>query len=372
MRLTVAGWCCTRPARFSHNKQGGGGGSCRSSNREVASIGDDLMSKISRRWTSLGNPAWRSAGVSAFRVLQWNILADGLAQNGDFIKVPEDALEWEARWPLIQQEIDESGAHLICMQEVNTYDDFLEPSLRSKGYDSFFLPKNQSPATRYGKQKDGSALFYKSDRFSLVDEPLGRPYLHNGKMMSQGVAALRLKDKESGRDVLVATTHLKAKNGEGNEDTRTKQVSQMATWIGDMIAVHDDAKSNGASEPGRSNSSSPPPDPAIIICGDFNDVPESPPCIQLSESPLGMASLWNVPVSGEKEEDLITTFKHRSGGEAKRVIDYIWFSQQSGLVPSRRWMMPSESEIGPNGLPGVHYGSDHLAVCVEFEWGAPK
>lgn len=63
----------------------------------------------------------------------------------------------------------------------------------------------------------------------------------------------------------------------------------------------------------------------MLICGDFNDTPNSLPCTELSGSSLGLKSLWDVPVYGEEESELITTFKHRPGGEARRVIDYIWY-----------------------------------------------
>lgn len=50
----------------------------------LASVGI-LSSKIARTVLSL-RPALQPAAAQ-IKVLQWNILADGLAQNGDFIKV---------------------------------------------------------------------------------------------------------------------------------------------------------------------------------------------------------------------------------------------------------------------------------------------
>lgn len=65
--------------------------------------GTDKMSKLERRWTDLREPGmgkvnggggwwnWWNAGhrvtSTGFRVLQWNVLADGLAQNGNFVNV---------------------------------------------------------------------------------------------------------------------------------------------------------------------------------------------------------------------------------------------------------------------------------------------
>eukprot|EP00798_Chlamydomonas_sp_ICE-L_P025637 gene25637-11295_t len=54
---------------------------------------------------------------SRFKVLQWNVLADGLAQSGDFINVPPEILEWRFRAPLVLQELTDSEADIICLQE---------------------------------------------------------------------------------------------------------------------------------------------------------------------------------------------------------------------------------------------------------------
>lgn len=42
-------------------------------------------SKVKRTAVALNHP--RSPSGAQFRVMQWNILADGLAQNGDFVRV---------------------------------------------------------------------------------------------------------------------------------------------------------------------------------------------------------------------------------------------------------------------------------------------
>ncbi len=52
---------------------------------------------------------------------QWNCLADGLAQAGDFVRAPPAVLSWEARAPLVLAELSEADADLLCLQEVNHY-----------------------------------------------------------------------------------------------------------------------------------------------------------------------------------------------------------------------------------------------------------
>lgn len=58
----------------------------------------------------------------------------------------------------------------------------------------------------------------------------------------------------------------------------------------------------------------------------------------------------------------------RSKGESKRIIDHIWFTKGRRLVPTSRWRMLTEDEIGPAALPSPAYASDHQALCCEFEW----
>ncbi len=115
----------------------------------------------------------------------------------------------------------------------------------------------------------------------------------------------------------------------------------------------------------------------------------------LASPPWRLQSIWNIPAaeptSSFEEEppapeatrsgvDLLqgsqqcpvpefSTWKFRSTGESKRVIDHVWFTQGAGgLRITRRWRMPTEREIGPDGLPCSAYPSDHLALCAEFDW----
>lgn len=62
---------------------------------------------------------------SIFNILQWNILANGLAQPAEFWKVAEDILSWESRRERIVGTVRSSKAEICCFQELNHYGDFL-------------------------------------------------------------------------------------------------------------------------------------------------------------------------------------------------------------------------------------------------------
>jgi nocturnin len=68
--------------------------------------------------------------------------------------------------------------------------------------------------------------------------------------------------------------------------------------------------------------------------------------------------------SGSKE---YSTWKFRSQGEVRRVIDYIWFS--AGVLEAvSRWEALDVQEVGSQGLPCARYPSDHLAVLCTLGW----
>jgi len=377
-----------------------------------------------------------------FKILQWNVLADGLAQHGDFVKVPPEVLEWDYRMPLMLAEVAESEADIICIQELNHFKQ-LHHQLEPLGYLGTFLAKQCSPANKYKCPADGLAIFYNTKRFEAVGSPAGHIYLDKeGQRQSQGFLQVHLRDLASGQELLVVTTHLKSKEGIKEEQVRTRQIRQLLHSIkpellGEPATVATAATvpalagpnaveslatdcDNGAcctgndstggadgcgdgeacvasspgspapvqpeafrSDPSTSSSNGgvngnglPPAALPVIIAGDFNATPDSVPCKEMKAHPAGLESIWDVkPLSsvivrdgsdaGERE---FSTWKFRSAGESKRIIDHMWFTRGRKLRPTSRWRMLTEKEIGPTALPCVAYASDHLALCVEFEW----
>eukprot|EP00878_Enallax_costatus_P027094 GHUV01029138.1.p1 GENE.GHUV01029138.1~~GHUV01029138.1.p1 ORF type:complete len:304 (+),score=44.01 GHUV01029138.1:593-1504(+) len=165
-----------------------------------------------------------------FRVATFNVLADGLAQSGDFVKVPISCLMWEHRLPLILQEIKAADADIICLQELNHFDT-LATTLVPEGYSCFFRAKKPSPALKFGFPADGIALFYRHSRFSCSPAPAGHCFDSvDGQPAAQGFVTAQLHDKLAGHTLIVAATHLKAKAGFENEQTRVHQVSCLESY----------------------------------------------------------------------------------------------------------------------------------------------
>ncbi|DBB12848.1 TPA: hypothetical protein ACH3X3_005610 [Trebouxia sp. C0006] len=322
---------------------------------------------LKRLWTLPIDPKKENANL---KVLQWNVLADGLAQNGDFVKVTQQALCWSYRAEKLLQLILEPQPDIVCLQEVNRYGDCLLPAMEKHGYTGAFFCKPCSPAEQYGAPCDGCALFYRSDRFDLCAEPQGQTFkAMDGSAGNQGMLMVHLFDRHSNTPICAATTHLKAKKaGQANDAIRDRQITQLMSELKRGLSVHTDesiAASGSRTLQGSSQR------PLIFLCGDLNTTPDSSTCQLIARDPLQLRSSWDsycsaVHRSGMQDQQPFSTWKFRSDGEWKRTIDYVWYSVDDRLQLVSHWQLPSEAAIGATGLPTLDLPSDHIALCCSF------
>jgi mRNA deadenylase 3'-5' endonuclease subunit Ccr4 len=92
-------------------------------------------------------------------VAQFNVLADYLSDAFPHIK-DKKLLSWSYRKPLLLQELHQLNADVICMEEVDHFEDF-QTDLVQSGYSGIFKKK-------LGSGLDGCALFWKSAMYSNV------------------------------------------------------------------------------------------------------------------------------------------------------------------------------------------------------------
>eukprot|EP01130_Rhizamoeba_saxonica_P012190 TRINITY_DN511_c1_g1_i2.p1 TRINITY_DN511_c1_g1~~TRINITY_DN511_c1_g1_i2.p1 ORF type:complete len:158 (-),score=29.30 TRINITY_DN511_c1_g1_i2:24-497(-) len=128
----------------------------------------------------------------------------------------------------------------------------------------------------------------------------------------------------------IAATHLKAKLG--FEQVRANQGTALINFI---------------NEYNRNNL-------PVVICGDFNDEPNSLVYNILKQR-------YTTIYSGEHQS--WTTWKKRST-EVKRTIDYIWY-QPNRIGVDAILNIPEDSEC-PDMLPAAYYPSDHLAIGAQI------
>lgn len=272
------------------------------------------------------------------------------------------------------------------MEEVDHFHDFLRPQLEQKGFQGLFVEKRNSPCLQFTPNNgpDGCALFYRSSKLTLLKKKELVLNREDGTKSNQVAMMVQLqlslggsetsKDLESeskddarmpsgeqgsetlGKEpsgkgaavsmqtICVAVTHLKAK-----QEGRELRLAQ-----GKHLLSHIQSFAESDNHP-------------VILCGDFNATPDEPVygLFSGSNSPLKLSSSNITPYYDNKEPPL-TSWKFRAGGESKYTIDYIWFTSGTLKVDSI-WTIPTEEDIGKDGLPCLRYPSDHVSICTCFK-----
>ena len=265
-------------------------------------------------------------------------------EAGNFDKVPEGCLKWTFRSHRILEQILYVNADVICLEEVDHFNDFFKPIFDNLGYDGFFFPKKDSPCLRCDGNNgpDGVAIFYRRSKFSLLE--VQNNYLENleKRQSNQPIMACLLNSKKEGKNICVAVTHFKAKKG--FENLRAIQAKSCLKFV-DQFRKKVDYES------------------AVIICGDFNGIPsEDFYQIMANQSSCHLASAYSKAAG---EELSYTTWKIRQDVETKHTIDYIWFTHDLLTVVSYL-QLPDEQEVPETRFPSYSSPSDHLALCCDF------
>jgi len=233
------------------------------------------------------------------------------------------------------REIVESNADVICLEEVDHFDDFFQPALAALGYEGVFQAKTKSPSLQFGYYSDGVALFWRKDKLRLGD-------LHSGARIgtvpysTPFIAARFVTD--FGASFVVAATHLKAKAKEEYEAFRCDQIKGV---VGAMQDV-------GQGVP-------------WILAGDLNTEMQDHAKYTAQCIPF-VASLPNAKSAYDLDNPRPTTLKARFGTTKSQMPDYIWYD--SNLALTGTWEVPEVTE--PSLLPGLRYPSDHFAIAADF------
>ncbi|XP_043223408.1 nocturnin-like isoform X2 [Amphibalanus amphitrite] len=256
------------------------------------------------------------------RIMQWNLLSQALGvHNDNFTQCPACDLDWGNRRYRILEEIAHYSPDIIGLQEVDHFK-FLQRGLGTMGYEGTFFPKPSSPclSIKSNNGPDGCALFYRTDRFELLQTVT--KVIDVWKVQSNQVAVLcLLRERRSGRELCVTTTHLKARPGALNSAVRLEQGRDLMAFVAPLAA-------------GR----------PVLLCGDFNAEPTE-------------------PVYGA--EPRYTTWKIRATGEVCHTLDYVFISvgrfAVTALLPA-----PTGEALGPRRAPSLTYPSDHFSLVVDL------
>lgn len=319
-----------------------------------AGVVDDGAAGASKSDDALAGADEGRAGLG-FKVMTWNVLADGLADEAHFHAAPAGSLEWASgRGRRIAGVVAASGADVLCLQEVNHFEE-LQEALGPLGYEGFFAAKSRSPATKFGKPKDGCAVFVRSARFAAVSVQRV-PY--KGFTQVFQVAHLRPRvrtgdgegagDDEgraggaAGGDLVVFNTHLKAK--EPMEPIRLRQMEQLLAAVQAQAAAH--------------------PGVAVVCAGDFNSKHTGPAYRQMT------SALVDSHASVDKDRHFTTWFINGYSGEERKTIDYIFHNDH--LAPTGLLAAPLDEDVPDCRFPNDVWPSDHLCVVTSFVPCSPR
>ncbi|RZF37610.1 hypothetical protein LSTR_LSTR014132 [Laodelphax striatellus] len=298
---------------------------------------------VSRRFVNIEHPERGDITKlsSKIRVLQWNILSQSLGESVDnFVACPESALEWRRRRQQLSEEIVRYQPDIICLQEVDHFN-YFQKTLSTQGFKGIFFPKPDSPCIyiKDNNGPDGCAIFYKEDRFDLIRSENRILEVWTVQSNQVGVLAI-LKELESGQELCVATTHLKARSGALLSTLRNEQGKDLLDFV----------QANAEQRP-------------VILCGDFNAEPIEPIySTVLGHDLLRLGSAYRYP-SGQ--EPAYTTWKIREEGEVRQSIDYIFYSEEHFQVDALL-QFPDGEEIGEGRVPSFRYPSDHFSLVCDL------
>ncbi|KAJ1258922.1 hypothetical protein BS78_10G113200 [Paspalum vaginatum] len=345
----------------------------------------------SRRWVFSEDASTSSSG-DACTIMSYNILADYNARNHPdlYWDVPLDAMRWDSRRRLIIREIRHWDPDLVCLQEVDRFQE-IAAGMKSRGYEGIFQ-------RRTGDTRDGCAMFWKSKRLRLLEEDsidfsefnlrnnvaqicvfelngtyklvLGNIHvLFNPKRGDVKLGQIRmllekanaLAEKWNGIPIVLA--------GDFNS-TPDSAIYEFLTTMKLNISLHDRRQLSGLD-----NSEFDLYELYSLLKYQWSDeeVRNATGCsnVMVAEHPLKLRSSYamlkrNSNNRGLHGEPLATSYHKKFLG----TVDYLWHTR--GLECSRVLdTLPIGTLRRTRGLPTRELGSDHLPIVAEFVFTEP-
>jgi len=360
------------------------------------------------------------------RVLSWNTLCDKYASSTLYGYTPASALSWEYRRDSIMQEFHERDADILCLQEtaMDAFDNYFNPELAKKGYRGVFYPKTRVKHMTGKDQQavDGCSIFYKSDRYILLDKQLvdfrqtaiNRPDMKSAddvfnRVMPKDTIAVYcfFESRFTGNRFIVVNAHLcwesflpdvKAVQTGILMELVTKQSERYTRRPPIPIEEKRLTKSSvegsevqefpepAPSQEYRSNTDIP-----LLLCGDYNSMADSsvyellekgripPDHADLKghsygnftrdgiEHPFSLRNSY-AHLFGTPDEMTFTNYTPSFSG----VLDYIWYT--TNTLDLVELLGPPDAEYLKRvpGFPNYHFPADHIQIMGEFVFKSKK
>ncbi|KAI3517096.1 hypothetical protein L1887_16303 [Cichorium endivia] len=322
----------------------------------------------------------KSDGIK-FRVVSYNILAQVYVKSSVFPHSPSPCLKWKARAPIILDVLKNLDADILCLQELDEYDNFYKEKIEKDYYSSIYIKRS-------GRKSDGCGIFYKHNKLELVIEET-IDYNDLANLLLDESSSVEQKEKELANNkgkgdandpyvrlkrdcvgimaafkfkkpyqhyIIVANTHLYWDPEWA--DVKLAQAKYLLSRVANFKKL--------VSEKFECT-------PSVIVTGDFNSVPgdkvyqylvsggsmagPSPECLE--DVPINLSSVY----ACTRGEPRFTNCTPGFTG----TLDYVFFSPCEGIEPVSYLELPeAESADVKGGLPNYFHPSDHLPIGAEF------
>jgi mRNA deadenylase 3'-5' endonuclease subunit Ccr4 len=257
-------------------------------------------------------------------IVSYNILAEAYTKPGYFPYAPQQVLDWSFRCNNLIKEMTELNADVLCLQEVDRYED-LRNALHPLGYNSVFL-------RRTGRRKDGCATFFKNHLTLVRDVSLSFNDYCEQHLRQDNVALILELRCPNGKNFFVGNTHLYYKD-ENVKRQQALDIVREATLLSTKN---------------------------VILCGDFNTREKTFVYEYMHNN--GFESLYH---NKEINTSADSECPYTSFGGKPLDLDYIFASQDITQRCIRVMRLPDKNLA----LPNRHHSSDHvpIAVTIAFE-----
>ncbi|KAJ3694819.1 hypothetical protein LUZ60_000196 [Juncus effusus] len=345
-----------------------------------------LKMKMQRNWVEAQNAG--SVLISKddnFVLMSYNILGDDncMKHTDLYRNVPLENMRWESRKRRICIEIRARDPDLLCLQEVDRVRDIMK-YMQSEGYEGVHKGRN-------GDAKDGCAIFWKKERFNLIEDDSIDFSEFN---LRHNVAQLLVFESKNSKKLIVGNIHVLFNPKRG--DIKLGQI-RMLLERADFLS----AKYGGI---------------PVLLAGDFNSTPSSAIYKFLTSKEIDLSVYNRLKLSGMDrtvfvpwtrkynwtEEELRTaigdldstkiknplklqsSYASIKGGSLTRgpnkeplatsyhskflgTVDYLWHSSELACLRVLDTLpLNLLQEMG--SLPTEEIGSDHLALVAEFSF----
>lgn len=366
-----------------------------------------------------------ASSLERVKTLTWNILCEKFATASLYGYTPTKALSWDYRKLKILQEIRESNADILCLQEIATdvFREFFSPELAQDDYKGVHWPrpKAKTMAEKDAQGVDGCAVFYKASKWILLDKQLidyaniaiNRPDMKNhhdifNRVMPKDNIGLIcfFESRQTGARMIVANTHLaweptladvKLVQTAILMENITRLAEKYARWppLKDkkmiQVPLEEGEVRREVPEPGPSQEYRNNTDIPLLVCGDYNSTNDSSVYELLSmgrvapthsdfgnhqygtftrdgvEHPFSMRSAY-VHLNGTPDELSFTNYVPNFA----EVIDYIWYSTNTLEVVELLGPPDKNHLKRVPGFPNYHFPADHIQIAAEFVIKARK